>query len=602
MDRNLQKIGLVNLAALLVLGGALAVISRQANSLSGQVGVAFLGLGFLVAAVSYFQARLLNKERLEKMEFDELNKGPASAALFTQEAETFPARRSREQFEKYFVPAFTVLLCLGQGAAGFFLLRWLRTATPLLAEQTTLAMALSSLFAMLFFLLGKYSAGIARIEGQHLLKPAASYLLLGAVVSVIAALSEAAHWFGFPTLDTIAARILSVVLILVGVETLITLILEIYRPRVRGQATRLLYDSRVIGLLGQPGGLITTAAQALDYQFGFKVSETWFYQFLEKALAWIVLLQLGVLFLSTTVVIIQPQEQGILERFGKPLAGKPILEPGLHFKFPWPMDKVYTFPTRELHTLYVGYTPSQNEAKEQVLVWTKPHYTNEFDMLVASRDPIVAGTTGEKTVPVNLLAVNIPIQYRVRDVQSWLCGHANATALLQSIADREVVRYLINVDSEHLMTSGRLKAAEELRSNIQKHADADGLGVEVLLVCMASVHPPVKVAKDFEEVIGARHEMATNILSAKAYQAATVPTATADADQLLTRAKNEALVEVSTAAAKAGQFTNQLAAWERLASGLSAAHLPGDAGALHRQRAQVRPLQLQQAGYHVAQS
>ena len=78
-----------------------------------------------------------------------------------------------------------------------------------------------------------------------------------------------------------------------AVETLVQLVLEIYRPRVKGKVERPLYESRLVGLLGQPEGLITTAAQALDYQFGFKVSETWFYRFFERALGWLLLLQVG---------------------------------------------------------------------------------------------------------------------------------------------------------------------------------------------------------------------------------------------------------------------------------------------------------------------
>ena len=74
---------------------------------------------------------------------------------------------------------------------------------------------------------------------------------------------------------------------------------EIYRPRMKGQVAHLLYDSRLVGLLGQPGGIFSTVAQAIDYQFGFKVSDTWFYRFLEKAMVWIVLLQLGFDWAST---------------------------------------------------------------------------------------------------------------------------------------------------------------------------------------------------------------------------------------------------------------------------------------------------------------
>jgi len=91
--------------------------------------------------------------------------------------------------------------------------------------------------------------------------------------------------------DLYVAYALCVVLALTAVETLVGLVLEIYRPRLKGQAARLLYESRLIGLFGQPGGLITTAAQALDYQFGFKVSETWIFKRLKQAVLLIILLQ-----------------------------------------------------------------------------------------------------------------------------------------------------------------------------------------------------------------------------------------------------------------------------------------------------------------------
>src|SRR5690349_4786458 len=107
MERNIKKISLVNLVVLLAIGVASAALARYSNSLSGQTGVVFLGLGFLVIAISVFQMRLEEAERLEKLEFEELNKTAASASLFnTTDPEVFPAGRSREQFERYFVPAF----------------------------------------------------------------------------------------------------------------------------------------------------------------------------------------------------------------------------------------------------------------------------------------------------------------------------------------------------------------------------------------------------------------------------------------------------------------------------------------------------------------
>src|SRR6187401_2006372 len=100
MERNIQKNGLLNLFLLLAVGVSAFAVSRLSHSIGGQIAAGFLGLGALVALVSWFQMRLEERERLEKLEFDEVTRGGASSStLFTQEAEAFPARRAREQFE-----------------------------------------------------------------------------------------------------------------------------------------------------------------------------------------------------------------------------------------------------------------------------------------------------------------------------------------------------------------------------------------------------------------------------------------------------------------------------------------------------------------------
>ena len=101
MERNLQKNGLVNLVTMFLVGGAVFGLARYSNVLSGQVAAVFLGLGVLVAFVSWFQMRLEERERLEKLELEEMARSKASATLFEgKDAEVFPAQRSREQFER----------------------------------------------------------------------------------------------------------------------------------------------------------------------------------------------------------------------------------------------------------------------------------------------------------------------------------------------------------------------------------------------------------------------------------------------------------------------------------------------------------------------
>ncbi len=566
MERNIQRLGLINWLTLLLVAAAMELVSVYAVSAAGQVAVVFLVVGFLVAALSYFQMRLEAAERREKLEFQELSKAPPGSDLFASTAaDTFLAQRSREQFERYFLPGFTILLFLGQAAAVYSLWRWLPKAPSPIVGRVTIAMALDALFALVLFLLGKYSAGLARLEGQRLLRPAAGYMLLGSFLCFVAALAQAGTWFEFARLDWQVARGICVVLGLAAVETLINLVLEIYRPRVKGKGARLLYESRLIGLLGQPGGIVTTLAQALDYQFGFKVSETWFYQFLEKALAWIILLQLGVLFLSTTFVIIETDERGLLEHFGQPPATGGLLQPGLHFKWPWPIDKVYRHRTESIQSFEVGFKEDPALEAGRTVLWTKAHMKDEVNMLVASRegnnDSSGGSANSEQAVPVNLITATIPVEYVINDFNAWTYRYSDAGELLEKIATREVVCYFVNVDIDELMCAGRLAASETLRQRIQARADQYKLGVRILLVSLEHLHPPVKVADAYEMAIGALQERETNILAAESYAVDFIPYSHAAATNAVLVAEAERLGRSVGAAAEANQFTNRLAAY-----------------------------------------
>src|SRR5580698_9564491 len=102
----------------------------MARSLAGMGASMFLALGVLVTFTSWFQMQLEEKERLEKLEVDELARSRGETSLFeARDSEVFPARRSREQFERYFVPGFAVLLFLLEAGGAWLLWRWIGKTT-----------------------------------------------------------------------------------------------------------------------------------------------------------------------------------------------------------------------------------------------------------------------------------------------------------------------------------------------------------------------------------------------------------------------------------------------------------------------------------------
>ncbi|MBL6763361.1 MAG: protease modulator HflK [Verrucomicrobiae bacterium] len=547
-------------------GVASFILSGRAGTLAGLLTTVYCGVGVLVAVLSFLLMRHYRAEEVERLELDKIKDKDASAALFETGEDLLRAKRAREQFEKYVVPAWTVLIAVAEGSVAYYLFDLfknpdLRAPTQ---QQGLLFAAFFGGFALLQFIVGKYCTGLAAYDGSRLLRPVGSHMMLVSLVSVATTVSLSASSFGFVKFDLHVAHGLTALLALLAVENVISLIMEIYRPRVKGREVRLLFESRLAGLLGQPGGIFKTAATALDYQFGFKVSETWFYRYLERVAALLVLLWFGIFFGSSCFVVLEPHEEGLLERCGKPVAGREVIGPGLHLKMPWPIDVVHRYPSKAINQFHIGYVADKEKEAERVLVWTKPHYAEEYNMLVASRDAdqTAGDQSSDSTVPVNLLTASIPVQYEITNVLHWARNHANAAEFLERLAWREIVRYLVSVDVADIMAAGRIQAASELQSMIQAAADQHQLGSRIIFVGLQDIHPPVKVAGSYEDVIGALQERETKILVAQSYGAATVPMAKADARVAVLTAEADRISKVQAAYAEGGQFANQVIAYK----------------------------------------
>ena len=567
MERNIQKNGLVNLAVAVLIFLAGFGVTVFAGSLAGQVTSIFLGLGFIVAGISWFQMRLEENERSEKLELDELARSRGQSLFESKDGGSFPAQNARLQFEKYFVPGFTVLILLLEAGGAWLLWNWSGKNTAGLKEaNATASLSLFAIFALLLFLIGRFSVTIARLENHRLLRPSASFLLAGAYVCALTSLAIAGVEAKFPRADFWVARGLCGLLALMALENLLTLLLEIYRPRVKGKIARPLYESRVVGIFAQPESLFTTAAQTLDYQFGFKVSETWFFQAAQKNLAALLLIQFAALILSTTIVFVDVGEQAVLEHFGKPVA---TLNPGAHFKLPWPMDKIYRFRTEQIQSFAVGYTPDPQSEAVNTILWTVSH-NKEENFLVANRATITSATVSSgtndstKAQAVGLITVSIPVQFQITNVTDWAYKNNAPDALLKDLATQEVIKYFAGIDLNDVLSQGRLQAADALRERIQAAANARLLGAKIIFVGLQDIHPPTAsdVAATYEKVVGAQQTKLAKILDAQAGAIRLSAVSGAAAFTITNVADAKRIQLVSSKFAEAGLFTNQIPAFE----------------------------------------
>ncbi len=497
---------------------------------------------WFVLALQFHQRALAQQEKLD---MGQLAKAEHASTIFHAKGEQgvlfAVAQKRLELFEKWFLPVFSGAIAVYQAAMGLYLLKILSITGEYETRQPLTGAICMTSIAFISFLISRYATGMsAQLEWKPL-RAGGSSMLGTAIFCFVLALSLALAQFKYFIALNIINWVIPIVLVVIGAETALNVVLDIYRPRLKGRYSRSAFDSRLLGIINEPGNLFRSAATAIDYQFGFKVSQTWFYRLLEKAIMPLVLFAAAILYFMSCVVVVAPNEQAVIEHFGNPLdaAGNVrLVEPGLAFKWPWPIDIAYKYPAKKVSEISIGFVPkidpkTNQEVPPGPLLWGKPHYDKEYNLLVASKQ--MGTKIDEGVVPVSLVVASMPVQYRIKDLYSYIYNHNDPRALLESICYRELTRFAasarIEVDNESdmsqsLLGAGRAQAESILKDRIQAAADGEKLGIEIVFLGLQGLHPPPEVATDYQKVVGAVQIKEAMILYADANSNRTLSTLT----------------------------------------------------------------------------
>jgi regulator of protease activity HflC (stomatin/prohibitin superfamily) len=124
-----------------------------------------------------------------------------------------------------------------------------------------------------------------------------------------------------------------------------------------------------------------------------------------------------------------------------------------------------------------------------------------------------------------------------------------------------VARLLAGAEMTNLMSAGRGQAADTLRESIQKESDELELGVKIVFVGLEDIHPPVKVAGEYEKVVSERESREVKILEAQAHAITTNALARGASNNLVVMAEAGKFSTTINAAARADLFAKQSLAY-----------------------------------------
>lgn len=200
---------------------------------------------------------------------------------------------------------------------------------------------------------------------------------------------------------------------------------------------------------------------------------------------------LAVGWMATGLLQVEASEIALVRRFGALQDGE--LSPGLHWRFPWPVDEITRVQPKRIRVVEVGFRFIPGVKGEASRSWSSRH---EGDGLLRVPDESVV-ITGDG----NLLEIQGSIRYRLTDPRKFLFHSADVEALLRGQAE-SVLRELAGaLPFDSLLTSRRNEfqalALDKLDRRLKLY---DGLGIALEGVSLHDLHPPQEVVRSYYSV------------------------------------------------------------------------------------------------------
>ena len=537
--KRASKIALIGLIGQFVLAGILLFFGLQQSTADTPITYVAIftsiGLfGWIGLAIVFYQHKL---ERLEALEEEELS--DRSVAMFSTDV-TRPFARRLQLIHRFLIPILSLIMVLALVGVSFLMLAAIKpadvevkgivnlTPVPGWGIATTLLLGLSC------FIFSRFIAGMSKIDAWSNLRAGSGFMVANALLLSALAVGMGFRFFDNDAISESLASFIPFFSLVVAIEISLNLILNLYRPRIPGEIPRAAFDSKLLSLLAAPDNLVRSVNEAINYQFGFDVTSTWGYQLLLRRGLALVLTGVGILLLLSCLVIVNPNEQGVVLRFGKMQGqgSEKVINSGPLFKLPWPIETVVLEDVTRVRKLPLTFRYKTGVPNVSLWADDLSKRTQETpEPFLVSMEPIKGLIEDEQRneVSVGLVDLQVDLHYVINPENNglidWLQfsndaydrrrNYSEREKGLRSIAQQVLTRQLLSEDVDALLSAQRSSLSKILLTSLQKAFDMRKTGARVLGVDVLQVRPAGDVSAQFEEVGISRQDSTIRIAQAK---------------------------------------------------------------------------------------
>jgi HflK protein len=272
------------------------------------------------------------------------------------------------------------------------------------------------------------------------------------------------------------------------------------------------------------------------------------------------------LWIGSGLFTVGPGDVGLRLRFGRVVAAD--LEPGLHFRLPWPFESQRLIAYGVARRMEFGLTAklSRQEAT-RAQTRGRPAFGSSpapeqasgvfFQKEAAPEDSALLTGDG------NLIDLKFAVQFRVKSALAYAYNVAEPEMLVRST----ILSALRSVVATRAIDAVYTAAREEIeRSTIeaaQAMLDRYHAGIEMLSVRLLYVHPPEAVHDAFRDVASAQEDKLRTINLANVFRVEKVNQAKGEAAAMIEGAAAFKEQRIKAAAADADAFALRLDAYRR---------------------------------------
>jgi membrane protease subunit HflK len=247
----------------------------------------------------------------------------------------------------------------------------------------------------------------------------------------------------------------------------------------------------------------------------------------------------AVLLLFTAYYQVEPEEVGVVQRFG---AFVRTSGPGPHLKLPLGIERVTKVPVQRQLKMEFGFRTLRAAARSEFA--NPPEAQAESVML-----------TGD----LNVAVVEWIVQFRIRDPKAYLFHIRDVPETFRYMSEAAVRQVVGDHSVDEVITIGRAEIALAAKEELQRLCNLYGIGIEVQQLVLQDVNPPGPVRPAFNEVNQAIQEKERAINESWAEYNQAVPRAKGEAEQAVRAAEGYALDRENRAVGDAQRFE---ALWE----------------------------------------